>query len=83
MKRPSRARFPGWDDIWPTVGEPGLIATPDPVRFCIAPRGRTWEVLRDARFWGTFSTMTEARDCVRDEMQRLFSGGSAAELRIA
>ena len=83
MKKPLRARFPGWDDLWPTAGEPGVINANDPVRFFIAPRGQTWEVFRNARFWGTFITKTEARDCVRDEMQRLFTGGAAAELRFA
>ena len=83
MKRRLRDTFSGWDDIWPTAGEPGLVNSHEPTRFCIAPRGRTWEVFRDTRFWGTFVTVAEARDCVRGEMQRLFAGGGAAELRFA
>ncbi len=83
MRKPLRSWAPGWDDIWPTVGEPDLKHSHEPVRFCIAPRGQTWEVLRNTRFWGTFGTRGEASTCVRDEMQRLFTGGAAAQLRFA
>jgi len=72
-----------WDDIWPTVGEPGLTRENIPVRFQIAARGQSWEVFRNAAFWGIFRCRTEAQDCVRADMQRIFETGASAQLRFA
>ncbi len=83
MRKPLHTRFPGWDDLFPTVGEPGVVNANAPTRFYVMPRGRTWEVFRNSQFWGTFTSKVEARDCVRTEMQRLFSSGAAADLRFA
>ena len=72
-----------WDDIWPTVGEPGLAREHIPVRFHIAPRGQNWEVFCNAAFWGIFRCRDEARDCVRAAMQAIFEAGLPAQLRFA
>lgn len=72
-----------WDDIWPTVGEPGLAFENIPVRFHIAQRGQSWEVFRNAAFWGIFRCRIEARDCVQDAMQSLFESGASAQMRFA
>lgn len=72
-----------WDDIWPTVGEPGLVRENMPVRFHIAPRGQSWEVSRNEAFWGIFRCRIEANDCVRVAMQRLFESGASAQMRFA
>ncbi|ESQ82129.1 hypothetical protein AEAC466_18505 [Asticcacaulis sp. AC466] len=72
-----------WDDLWPTYGEPDLANANVPVRFSIAPRGDSWEVFRNMRFWGIFLSRTEARDTVRREMHQIFSGGGAAEVSLS
>ena len=72
-----------WDDIWPTVGEPGLTYENVPVRFHIAPRGHGWEVLRNAAFWGIFQSRVEANDTVRRAMSDIFATGGAAQMRCA
>jgi len=72
-----------WDDIWPTVGEPGLTYENVPVRFHISPRGQSWEVFRNAAFWGIFRCRTEAQDCVQAAMQEIFATGASAQLRFA
>ena len=83
MSKPLVPAIDMWDDIWPTVGEPGLACENIPVRFHIAPRGQSWEVFRNAAFWGIFRCRTEARACVQDAMQRLFESGASAQMRFA
>jgi len=72
-----------WDDIWPTVGEPGLAYENIPVRFRIAPRGLGWEVFRNAAFWGIFQSRTEASDTVKGAMSDIFATGGSAQVRFA
>jgi len=83
MPRPATPTAATWDDIWPTVGEPGLARENIPVRFHIAPRGQNWEVFRNAAFWGIFRCRHEAMGCVQTAMQQIFEAGSAAQLCFA
>ncbi len=72
-----------WDDLWPTVGEPDLINANTPVRFTIAPRGASWEVFRNTRFWGVYIDRHEALANVRSAIQSIYSDGGAAQLLAA
>lgn len=72
-----------WDDIWPTVGEPGLAYEHIPVRFRIVARGAGWEVFRNAAFWGIFQSRAEAQTTVRTAMTDIFTSGGAAQVRFA
>lgn len=71
-----------WDDIWPTAGETGLKHQVVPVRFCILPRGKSWQVSRNAAFWGVFQSRTEADNSVRQAMLAIFTAGGAAQVRF-
>lgn len=83
MPKPRIPAVDAWDDIWPTLGEPGLARENIPVRFSIAPRGHSWEVLRNTAFWGIFRCREEALTCVRTAMQQIFETGASAQLRFA
>ncbi len=73
----------GWDDIWPTAGETGLVHENVPVRFRITPRGPNWEVFRNTAFWGIFQSRSEADTSVRAAMGEIFSLGGAAQVHFA
>lgn len=83
MPKPRIPSGAPWDEIWPTVGEPGLARENIPVRFHIAARGPNWEVFRNQAFWGIFLCRDEAVSCVHTAMQQIFETGSAAQLRFA
>lgn len=72
----------GWDDIWPTAGEPGLANENVPVRFRIHSRGASWEVFRNATFWGIFQSRSEADTTVRRAMDEIFSLGGSTQVRF-
>jgi len=80
----NKLSFPifGWDDLWPTAGEVGLVHENVPVRFRILPRGSSWEVLRGRNFWGIFQTRGAADESVRAAMIEIFSVGGAAQVRF-
>ena len=72
-----------WDDVFPTVGEPGLTYENVPIRFRITPRGLGWEVFRNAAFWGIFQSRIEASDTVKSAMSDIFATGGSAQMRFA
>ncbi|MGN6363661.1 hypothetical protein [Asticcacaulis taihuensis] len=82
MRQKFSLAAPRWDDIWPTVGETGLMYSIAPVRFRILPRGATWEVFRNTAFWGVFQSRTEADNSVREAMLGIFTAGGAAQVRF-
>jgi len=47
-----------WDDIWPTVGEPGLARENIPVRFHIAPAARTGKCFATRPSGASFAVAT-------------------------
>lgn len=72
----------GWDDLWPTAGETGLVHENVPVRFRILLRRSGWEVFRGKAFWGIFQTRAEADTSVHIAMTQIFAQGGAAQVRF-
>jgi hypothetical protein len=77
---PTPSKVAQWDDLWPTVGEPGLVNENVPVRFEIRKRDDLWEVLRNGRLAGGYVSHAGALDAVQSAIQTVFTGGGAAEL---